>query len=97
MAKLSSSNGKKANVPKLRFPEFSEEWKASNIGEISTYIKGAPLSKADISETGTPFILYGELYTTYKEVATEIKRKTNCIVDKKYLSKIGDVVIPTSG
>ena len=97
MAKLSSSNGKKANVPKLRFPEFSEEWKASNIGEISTYIKGAPLSKADISETGTPFILYGELYTTYKEVAAEIKRKTNCIVDKKYLSKIGDVVIPTSG
>lgn len=97
MAKLSSSNGKKANVPKLRFPEFSEEWKASNIGEISTYIKGAPLSKTDISETGTPFILYGELYTTYKEVATEIKRKTNCIVDKKYLSKIGDVVIPTSG
>ena len=86
MAKLSSSNGKKA-----------EEWKASNIGEISTYIKGAPLSKTDISETGTPFILYGELYTTYKEVATEIKRKTNCIVDKKYLSKIGDVVIPTSG
>lgn len=55
------------------------------------------MSKADISETGTPFILYGELYTTYKEVATEIKRKTNCIVDKKYLSKIGDVVIPTSG
>ena len=97
MAKLSSSNGKKANVPKLRFPEFTEEWKASNIGEISTYIKGAPLSKSDISETGTPFILYGELYTTYKEVATEIKRKTNCIVDKKYFSKIGDVVIPTSG
>lgn len=97
MAKLSSSNGKKANVPKLRFPEFTEEWKASNIGEISTYIKGAPLSKSDISETGTPFILYGELYTTYKEVASEIKRKTNCIVDKKYFSKIGDVVIPTSG
>lgn len=97
MTKLSSSNGKKANVPKLRFPEFTEEWEVSNIGEISTYIKGAPLSKADISETGTPFILYGELYTTYKEVATEIKRKTNCIVDKKYFSKIGDVVIPTSG
>ena len=97
MAKLSSSNGKKANVPKLRFPEFTEEWKASNIGEISTYFKGAPLSKSDISETGTPFILYGELYTTYKEVSTEIKRKTNCIVDKKYFSKIGDVVIPTSG
>ena len=97
MAKLSSINGKKANVPKLRFPEFTEEWEANNIGEISTYIKGAPLSKSDISETGTPFILYGELYTTYKEVTTEIKRKTNCIVDKKYFSKIGDVVIPTSG
>ena len=42
-------------------------------------------------------ILYGELYTTYGEVAYEIARSTNRNVDDKYRSKIGDVLIPTSG
>ncbi len=55
------------------------------------------MSKADISEDGTPLILYGELYTTYSEVAYEIVRKTNKTVPSEYYSKIGDVIIPTSG
>ena len=67
------------------------------LGDIGTFTKGAPLSKADISEKGTPFILYGELYTTYDEVTYEIKRKTDKIVSETYYSKIGDVIIPTSG
>ena len=45
------------------------------MGELGYFIKGAPLSKADISEDGTPFILYGELYTTYNEVVTSVKRR----------------------
>lgn len=73
------------------------DWEEQEIGNLGEFIKGAPLSKADISETGTSFILYGELYTTYNEVAYEIKRKTKAIVDDKYHSKMGDVVIPTSG
>lgn len=73
------------------------EWEEKKIGNIFQVFKGAPLSKADITETGTPLILYGELYTTYKEVAKKIVRKTNKNVHRKYYSKIGDVVIPTSG
>ena len=73
------------------------EWEEAEIGEVGTFIKGAALSKADISNTGTPFVLYGELYTTYKEIAYTIKRKTEAVVDEKYYSKIGDVAIPTSG
>lgn len=73
------------------------EWEEQEVGNLGEFIKGAPLSKADISETGIPFILYGELYTTYKEVAYEIKRKTKAVVEDKYYSKMGDVVIPTSG
>lgn len=60
-------------------------------------MKGAPLSKADISDEGTPFILYGELYTTYGEVINEVVRKTQKSVDNGYMSRIGDVLIPTSG
>ena len=72
-------------------------WTSSKIGDLGNFIKGAPLSKADISPDGTPFILYGELYTTYNEVITSIVRKTNAKVDEIYYSRIGDVIIPTSG
>jgi len=72
-------------------------WKSDTIGNLGTFIKGAALSKADISNSGTPFILYGELYTTYKEVVRTIVRTTQANVDGVYLSKVGDVVIPTSG
>ena len=72
-------------------------WTTAKMGELGCFIKGAPLSKADISEDGTPFILYGELYTTYNEVITSVKRRTQAQVDEIFLSRVGDVVIPTSG
>lgn len=65
--------------------------------ELGSFMKGAPLSKADISKDGTPFILYGELYTTYNEVVTIVKRRTKAQVDEIFLSRVGDVLIPTSG
>ena len=37
------------------------------------------------------------MYTTYGEVATDIKRKTEATVSDEYISKTGDVIIPTSG
>ena len=72
-------------------------WEKDTIGNLGTFIKGAALSKADISDSGNPFILYGELYTTYKEIVRTIVRTTQASVDDVYLSKVGDVVIPTSG
>lgn len=72
-------------------------WTTSKMSELGSFVKGAALSKADISEDGTPFILYGELYTTYNEVVTSVKRRTQAQVDELCLSRVGDVVIPTSG
>ena len=73
------------------------KWSTDTIGNLGNFIKGAPLSKADIADVGSPFILYGELYTTYREVVRHVVRKTEAHVDDVYLSQIGDVVIPTSG
>lgn len=73
------------------------KWTYAQIGELGKFIKGAPLSKADIASNGTPFILYGELYTTYNEVITQVVRRTQANTESQYFSKIGDVVIPTSG
>ena len=97
MDNVSSSKHQEYNVPKLRFPGFEGEWSTATLGELGTFTKGVSLSKADISEDGTPFILYGELYTTYDEVTEKIVRKTNQSASAEQYSKIGDVIIPTSG
>ncbi len=78
-------------------PLKKARWTTAKMGELGSFVKGASLSKADISEDGTPFILYGELYTTYNEVVTSVKRRTQVQVDELFLSRVGDVVIPTSG
>ena len=96
MANVSSSNGLE-KYPKLRFKGFSEPWKTDTLGNLGTFMKGAPLSKADIADEGTPFILYGELYTTYGEVTRSIKRRTDKAVEPQFYSKVGDVIMPTSG
>ena len=96
MANVSSSNGLE-KYPKLRFKGFSEPWKTDTLGNLGTFMKGAPLSKADITDEGTPFVLYGELYTTYGEVTHSIKRRTDKVVEPQFYSKVGDVIMPTSG
>ena len=93
---MSSSNGLEKS-PKLRFKGFSEPWKTETLGNLGAFMKGAPLSKADITDEGTPFILYGELYTTYGEVTRSIKRRTDKIVEPQFYSRVGDVIMPTSG
>ena len=67
------------------------------MGKLGTFTKGATLSKADIKDAGTPFILYGELYTTYNEVTSAIVRKTDKTAAPEQYSRVGDVIIPTSG
>ena len=92
---------KRGAVRTLLTPESCKiegaKWNYAQIGELGTFVKGAPLSKADIAAEGTPFILYGELYTTYNEVISEVVRKTQAAIEPQYFSKVGDVILPTSG
>lgn len=82
---------------RTRLAGYTEPWSESCLGSIGTFTKGAPLSKAHISNTGTPFILYGELYTTYREVTYKVYRRTEESADEAHYSRVGDVIIPTSG
>ena len=88
----------KQNVPHLRFPEFEGEWEKCKLGDIATLTKGSGISKDQRSATGTPCILYGELYTTYKsEVIDYVVSKTD-ISDKNLVrSCANDIIIPSSG
>ncbi len=84
---------------KIRFKNGNEEeypeWEEMKLGEIFYSLKGRGLSKNDIVENGINYcILYGELYTTYKESIKEVKSRTNKNVDVK--SKKGDILLPNS-
>ena len=96
---MANNNDKKVlNVPALRFPEFTEEWQGEQLHEIAELSKGTGISKEQLSENGTPCILYGELYTKYKsEIISKVISKTDIEESKLKHSKQNDVIIPCSG
>lgn len=62
------------------------------------FYKGTVLSKSDLSIEGRPCILYGQLYTTYKnEIIKSVVSKTQCIDKNIFIGKSNDVIIPASG
>ena len=93
-----NKNTKVPNVPNLRFPEFTGEWKKERLEDIADFSKGSGISKEQLSEKGEPCILYGELYTKYKsEVIFDIISKTDIDNTKLVKSQANDVIIPSSG
>ena len=86
------------NVPTLRFPDFSEEWRSTPMKNVCSFAKGYGIAKENLSTEGTPCILYGELYTTYKTaIAKDIRSKTQLDPTDLFHSKANDVIIPCSG
>ena len=87
-----------SDVPHLRFPEFSGEWEETTLGKISEITKGSGISKDQLSEQGSPCILYGELYTKYKsEIIDMVYSRTELDSSSLVKSKANDVIIPCSG
>ena len=82
----------------MRFPEFRGEWEETTLGKISEITKGSGISKDQLSEQGSPCILYGELYTKYKsEIIGEVYSRTELDFSSLVKSKANDVIIPCSG
>ncbi len=86
------------NVPTLRFPNYNGEWQKTVMGKVCSFRKGYGIAKDDLSSDGTPCILYGELYTTYKTaIAKTIKSKTSIQSKSLVYSQKDDVIIPCAG
>ena len=95
---MTEKNKSVKNFPNLRFPGFDGQWEEKKLGDIATFTKGKGISKNEIDENGkTECIRYGELYTYYEEVISEIKSKTNTDISSLVLSEANDVIIPASG
>ena len=84
------------------FKKYYEKLNSSNsytskLEDICAFLKGNGLSKMDLSVNGNECILYGELYTKYKEIAETIYSKTEVNIKNPLLSIKEDVLIPSSG
>ena len=95
-----NSNKNKCNVPHLRFPEFTGEWKNTSLGEIGKTFNGLTgKSSADFGQ-GFPYITYKSIFddskidisrVEYVEI-TDVERKKKTQNEVQY----GDVFFTTS-
>lgn len=95
---VSAEGQKSANVPNLRFGQYTSEWRKNRLETLVKMSKGYGITKDQLSAEGAPCILYGELYTTYhNEVISVVKSKTDIDTKGLVYSQVNDVIIPSSG
>lgn len=82
--------------PDIRFKGFTEAWEQRKLNDIAEFSKGSGYSKGDLTESGTPIILYGRLYTKYETIISEVDTYVEA-KDSSVYSKGGEVIVPASG
>jgi type I restriction enzyme S subunit len=86
--------------PILRFPEFrnAEGWQQSCIGELGSFYYGKSAPKWSLSaDAPTLCVRYGELYTKFGTIISEVVSRTNTDPATLRFSKGGEILIPRVG
>ena len=86
----------KENVPRMRFPGFTDAWEQRRLGELAEFSKGSGYTKNDLTESGSPIVLYGRLYTKYETVINDVDTFVE-MKEKSVISEGNEVVVPASG
>ena len=94
--------GEKLLVPKLRFKEFTDEWKKISIDNVFTFYNTNSLSRADLSENGLiKNIHYGDIHQKFNNILDINKEKLPYIKsnikinihDEKNYCQDGDLIL----
>lgn len=86
------------NVPQLRFPEFTAEWEEKTLGELGTFRKGKLVSSNNVTDSGVPAMMYGDIYVKYNidfdsvDYRVSEEMAENCVKIHK-----GDLLFTCSG
>lgn len=71
------------------------DWEETALENCASFYRGGSLSKSDIDINGKfSCVHYGELFTTYNEIITTVKSKTN--ITNTFNSEFGDILMPSS-
>ena len=87
---------KRSKVPEVRFKGFTKDWEQRKAIDIADYSKGNGYSKGDLTDAGTPIILYGRLYTKYQFAISEVDTFAFPRNGAVY-SQGNEVIVPASG
>lgn len=71
------------------------EKQTASIADLGEPFSVGNLAKDDLTETGMPCVVYGELFTTYGETISQIESHTNKTTGMIF-SKKGDLLFPSS-
>ena len=94
LEKMFPQNG--SSYPEIRFKGFTDPWEQRKAIDIADYSKGNGYSKGDLSDAGTPIILYGRLYTKYQFAISEVDTFAVPRNGAVY-SQGNEVIVPASG
>jgi type I restriction enzyme S subunit len=90
--------GKQNHIPKLRFPEFSDNWEMNKFDEIFLFSIGKNIKQNEASsDFEIPCVRYGELYHMYDEVINEVINKTNLDKSELLFSEGNEILLPSAG
>ena len=95
-----NNDNKILNVPPLRFPEFSGEWKKVRLGEECNMLCGYAFNGEDIVEQGSYLLMRGINITEGSiRHSSELDRYYSGSIEKldKYKLAVGDLVIGMDG
>ena len=76
--------------------DFKKDWEQRKAIDIADYSKGNGYSKGDLTDAGTPIILYGRLYTKYQFAISEVDTFAVPRNGAVY-SQGNEVIVPASG
>ena len=94
LEKMFPQNG--SSYPEIRFKGFTDPWEQRKAIDIADYSKGNGYSKGDLTDAGTPIILYGRLYTKYQFAISEVDTFAFPRNGAVY-SQGNEVIVPASG
>lgn len=82
------------DTPKIRFKGFTDAWEQVKYEDIGTLQQGGALSYDSLADTGAyKCVLYGDLYTKYDCIISNIESRTNT---KANTIKRNDILFPQS-
>ena len=80
----------------MMFTTSTFSWEQRKAIDIADYLKGNGYSKGDLTDAGTPIILYGRLYTKYQFAISEVDTFAFPRNGAVY-SQGNEVIVPASG
>ena len=83
-------------IVQLTPPFYTFSWEQRKAIDIADYSKGNGYSKGDLTDAGTPIILYGRLYTKYQFAISEVDTFAFPRNGAVY-SQGNEVIVPASG